>query len=52
MIFCCPKDFADELGICIVYMGLVDAREWWTGKAGRSPISKETLRPAPLLEEP
>ena len=25
MIFCCPKDFADELGVCIVYMGLVGA---------------------------
>ena len=27
MIFCCGKDLADELGICIVDMGLVGARD-------------------------
>ena len=43
MIFCCSKDLADELGICIVDMGLVGARDLGgLVRLGRSPISKET----------
>ena len=43
MIFCCSKDLADELGICIVDMGLVGARDLGgLVRLRRSPISKET----------
>ena len=43
MIFCCSKDLADELGICIVDMGLVGARDLGgLVRLRRSPISKES----------